>query len=294
MNHLLLFLRITFFAMWLANGAATTSASASSPSETAAAVADAAMEQPQQTTTPTNDRLRFLSDDETYNTIMSYTNKTIPSKCYVAISRDDNYLVVWCDIIVPFGLNVTAEIIDGTCDTFNVTASSTYFRQGVASPIFLPTITEEEKLMGIFNHAYCARMDILYDVNGTGEQISVLDRRFPMEITYQYVEKLNDGDGNGTTIEEELVSATLTDENSVVEEGKRELGIGLGVIAGAVVTLALVAIIYGQKKKTTRRRWLQREAEEEEQAEDENNVVEIAPLSTMTASSAVQDGSEIL
>ena len=132
-------------------------------------------------------------------------------KCFVAVER--SFPVLWCNINVDFGLIVTAEIKDGACEDFNETASSGIFNEGVASPIYRPEITEEEKRVGIFNHAYCARMDILYDVNGTGDVVSVLNRRFPMEITYNYQEKVDDDSG---VLQEELSSATLSDETTEI------------------------------------------------------------------------------
>lgn len=191
--------------------------------------------------------------DETYDRIMAMHNQTFPHRCFVAVI--DGGPVVWCDINVPMNLNVTAEIRDGTCDEFTTTASSDFFTMGIAQPIFVPEVTEEEKLMGTFDHSYCAGVDIFYnDVNvttGDAQQVSLLSGRFAMEITYSYDEKVNEESGK---IEEELTSAVLSDENSKVEEGNKDLQIGLGVLAGAVVTLALVAIVYGKKKKTSRRR----------------------------------------
>jgi len=160
--------------------------------------------------------------------------------------------VVWCDIILPTGLNITAEIKDGNCDTFNEQATSEYYTEGKASPIYLPTFTTEEKLQGTFDHAYCAGIDILYDVNQNGVVESVLNQRYAMEVTYAY-DNVYDG---GEVVNEVINSATLSDESTKSANRNESLAIGLGVLAGSVLTLALIALIYGEKRK---RKWKRRE-----------------------------------
>ena len=161
--------------------------------------------------------------------------------------------VVWCDIILPTGLNITAEIKDGSCDTFNEPANSEYNTKGKASPIFLPTFTIEEKLQGTFDHAYCAGIDILYDVNQNGVLESVLNQRYAMEVTYAYD---NVYDQQGDVVDEVINSATLSDESTKSANRNESLAVGLGVLAGSVLTLALIALIYGEKRK---RKWKRRE-----------------------------------
>jgi hypothetical protein len=148
--------------------------------------------------------------------------------------------------------------------------------EGVASPIFRPDISEEEKLLGTFTHNYCARMDVMYmpkDMNGYVIE-SLLHRKFPMEITYNYREKVDSETGE---VKEELNSATLSDEDTKAEERAKDLALGLGVLAGAIVTMALVAIIYGGKKKKAQRRFQEREAERQ-QEDGGGGSVEAAPM----------------
>ena len=161
--------------------------------------------------------------------------------------------VVWCDIILPTGLNITAEIRDGSCDTFNEPATSEYYTEGKASPLYLPSFTTEEKLQGTFDHAYCAGIDVLYDVNQNGVVESVLNQRYAMEVTYSYD---NVYDENHSVVDEVINSATLSDESTKSANRNESLAIGLGVLAGSVLTLALIALIYGEKRK---RKWKRRE-----------------------------------
>ena len=251
--------------------------------------------------TPPPARRRFLRSEEendaTYDAILAMHNATFDHECYVTLidgmstvsssTTPSSYPVVWCDISgLPLGLNVTAEIRDGTCDEFSDAASSEYFTKGVASPILLPEVTEEEKRRGTFDHSYCAGMDVLYDVEGTGELVSVVRARFAMEVTFGYEEEEihEGGEGDGgeedeVVVEERLTSVKLVDENTKVKEEQMELRIGLGVLAGATITLALIAIIYGEKKKKkarTRRRWeaYQRNLE----MDDEEHDIEIARI----------------
>lgn len=225
--------------------------------------------------------------DVTYDKIIAMENSTFTHECFVALIEGNiftnftPYPVVWCDINVPLGLNITAEIRDGTCDQFTDPASSDYFTKGVASPVLVPEVSEDEKRMGVFDHSYCAGMDILYDVNGTGNAISVVRRRFAMEAIFWYEEKeeiVNKETGE-TDVEEVLTSVQLVDENTKTKDRKMELGIGLGVLAGAMVTIALIAIIYGKKRIVSRRRWeaYQRELE----MGDEQHEIEIARINAM-------------
>ena len=59
------------------------------------------------------------------------------------------------------------------------------------------------------------------------------------------------------------------------------MGIGLGVLAGSVVTIGLIAIIYGgRKKRRTLRRLQEIEAEQGAAGEEDEDchAVEIAPM----------------
>ncbi|KAL7544585.1 hypothetical protein ACHAWF_007967 [Thalassiosira exigua] len=216
---------------------------------------------------------RSLSSDDTYDRIQALRKEPIPFSCHVSVL----HLVVWCDIVVPPDLNVAAEIRDGTCEDFDVPASGKFYRDGLATPFLKPEITEEEREAGTFAHKYCARVDVYYaedglenkdDGNGggVGPMVSVLERRHPIEITYRM---RND-------VTEELSSAALSDASTKAEGRNSELLIGLGAVAGAVVTLSLAAIFYGGAKRATREGWRRREAEASEEEEGEG-MVEIAP-----------------
>ncbi|KAL9184828.1 hypothetical protein ACHAXT_002605 [Thalassiosira profunda] len=227
--------------------------------------------------------------DPTYQAIQELNGTVIDSNCYVAISLSEQ-LVVWCDIAIPVGLDVKAEIRDGTCEEFTDAASGDSYLLGVARPVYLPEITEDEKRQGTFDHAYCARMDVLYDLEGTGESVSVMERRFPMEVTYNYFEK----DGENGAVEEELASATLADAGTKVEENNEKLMVGLGVLAGAIVTLALVAIVSRKKKREARRGWERREAERTTELELEERGNDAEVMATAASAKPSTDENEII
>jgi hypothetical protein len=289
-------------------------------------------------------------------------NRTISFACFVSIvaDYDDDYdgegndgevpgidddrrtsthPVVWCDVRgLPPGRNVTAEIRDGGCESFVDVASSGYYTSGMASPFYLPMLSDEDMAMGVFDHEYCCRVDVLSSSThddaeddegggatggGGGEAVSVLSGRHDMDVTYNYREEVDvdrndhDEDERGVdynmeevevveeeeeeesgakAVEEVLSSVYLTDENTRSKKATEDLTIALAVLAGAVVTMALVAIIYGGgriKKRgggdtglssSLRRRGRHgrrlpdddadfSDAEAEEDTEDENNVM---------------------
>ena len=74
-------------------------------------------------------------------------------------------------------------------------------------------------------------------------------------------------------IDEVINSATLNDENTKSANRNESLAIGLGVLAGSVLTLALIALIYGEKRK---RKWKRREDI------DINNENELAEIDAAT------------
>jgi len=208
-------------------------------------------------------------DDLVLGFILSQKDRNTPYKCYVATTTDPrdaakgNVPVVWCDLRVPIGLNVTAEIRDGGCDEFEGPSAGGVFARGVASPVFNPEITEEEKLGRIIEHVYCARLDYLYDAGGTGDHArSVLDKRFPMSITYGYREEVDAE--TGQIVDEKLVDVLLTDENTTADERDLGLILGLSFLAGSIFTVALIAIIMGGKgkKKTKEKQRLQQMMQE--------------------------------
>lgn len=227
---------------------------------------------------PGEETLVDPSGDPILQYIMSLQNYRVPHKCYVAITTNpsdvtnEHYPVVWCDFRVPAGLNVTAEIKDGGCDEFQDPSASDVYMRGVASAIFLPEITEEEKLGGTIDHEYCARVDYLYDADGTGNHDrSVLDQRFPMAITYLYQEEIDEETGQ---IVEEVVDVRLMDENTIEDEQDLDLILGLSFLAGAIFTVALTAILMGgkgKKKKKEKQRLQQ-------MMEDGGVDVEITPI----------------
>ena len=219
--------------------------------------------------------------------------------------------LVWCDVLgLPPGRDVVAEIRDGSCESFVDVARSERYASGFASPFYFPVLSEDEKAMGDFDHRYCCRVDVLSaavdgDDAGNDEMtaVSVLSVRHDMDVTYSY---RKDGavDGNdydkdkeditdGSTEEEVgakavvevLSSVSLTDANTRSMDVMEDLAIGLGVLAGAVFTIAMVAIIYGggriatKKNRMRRRGQLASDARAEADADDEgdaNHVDEMA------------------
>ena len=143
--------------------------------------------------------------------------------------------------------------------------------------MLIPEFSEEAKLQGSIDHTYCAGVDILYDLNATGSLESVLKGRFAMNINYMYTPIIDEE--SGEIIEETLSSATLSDDSTRTNDRNEALGIGLGVLAGSVVTIGLIAIIYGgRKKRRTLRRVQEIEAEQAAGEEEDGHAVEIAPM----------------
>mmetsp|Transcript_3496 Transcript_3496/g.7002 ORF Transcript_3496/g.7002 Transcript_3496/m.7002 type:complete len:525 (-) Transcript_3496:94-1668(-) len=189
-----------------------------------------------------NDNIE-TEEDETYLSIKKLENKTIYHRCAVVQAMDgpdDVVPVVYCEFFTPVGLPAKAEILDGDCTSFTNEANSTYFTEGVASAVHIATLTDEEKRQGIFDHTYCARLDFVY------EGKSVVEKRYLMGITYHYLVDKKSGEVQG------LLSADVHDENSGVEKRNEAVAIGLGVFGGIIVTLALVAIIFGKKRRQKR------------------------------------------
>jgi hypothetical protein len=235
-------------------------------------------------------------------------NRTISFACFVSIVADygndgevgeaddgvgvdddhrtSTHPVVWCDVRgLPPGRNVTAEIRGGACGSFVDVASSGYYTSGVASPFYLPVLSDEEKAMGVFDHEYCCRVDVLSSAahddaddneggtrtgGGGGKAVSVLSGWHDMDVTYNYRDEggadrndLDEDEGHvGGDMEEEeeelgvkavkevLSSVYLTDENTRSERVVEDLNIVLAALAGVVITMALVSIIYGSGRIT--------------------------------------------
>jgi len=78
--------------------------------------------------------------------------------------------------------------------------------------------------------------------------------QWAMEVTYSYDNVYDDQ--SGAVVDEVINSATLSDESTKSANRNESLAIGLGVLAGSVLTLALIALIYGEKRK---RKWKRRE-----------------------------------
>ena len=202
--------------------------------------------------------------DKSYARIMALKDVTLPHKCFVSIidantfddeeeEEEDNsapssssYPVVWCDVIIPNGLNVTAEILPLPCNEFIQEAQSDVIqckKQCKASPLLFPEFSDEEKILGEFDRSYCVGVDILYNNE------PIIQRRYAMDVTYDYEKMINDSSGILS-----LSSATLhDDENSNnTQVDKRNVGtlsIALAMLFGAVATLALVAIVVGDTKR---------------------------------------------
>ena len=168
--------------------------------------------------------------------------ETIPHQCNVVISRDvkpsDNFEkhpVVFCNFYVPIGLYCTAQIQATSCDGFNHVASGELYGNGVASAMYLPEITEEDRLADVYNRSYCARIDVYW------ESESIYHKTFPVDITYRNFES------NGRYGMSAAMSGEDTD-TSAFDGASIGLGIGVGLICGALFTLAVIAMMNGKKK----------------------------------------------
>ena len=178
-------------------------------------------------------------------------NATIPHQCFTGVSKDPvtdhEHPHLRCDFTVPFGLNVTAEIKDGSCESFSELAKSDFFTNGYASAIFLPKITESEKRLGSFIHNYCARLDIIMHDGVLGLQ-SVFERRFVLQMQFDYKK-------NEDEVSDDFTVA-MANENEDVESGP-DIGLiflvlACGIVGGSIITITLVAIIQGNRKKSAR------------------------------------------
>ncbi len=191
---------------------------------------------------------RKLTDPGVFEVLESLKNETFDHQCFVQVSRDPienrEYPVVWCDFSVPAGLNVTAEIQDGDCVSFNRAAKSQYFKNGQATAMFLPEITEREKRMGSFTHQYCARVDVIFE-DKLGGRESIFERRNSFEIGYNY--KNNEGD----EVSDDFTVAMVEDEaDDGVDVGLVLLILACGMIGGAIITITLISFIKGKKRRS--------------------------------------------
>ena len=99
-----------------------------------------------------------------------------------------------------------------------------------------------------------------------------------MEVTYAYD---NVYDEQREVLDEVINSATLSDESTKSANRNESLAVGLGVLAGSVLTLTLIALIYGEKRK---RKWKRREDI------DINNENELAEIDA--AEEGLEDGGQ--
>ncbi|EJK59700.1 hypothetical protein THAOC_20042 [Thalassiosira oceanica] len=171
-----------------------------------------------------NDDLDTEENNETYLRIKKLEDKTFVSK---AVNGTD---------VVP-GLPAKAEILDGQCAPFTNEANSTYFTDGVAAAVHAPTLTDAEKRQGNFDHTYCAGLDFVY------EGKSVVQKRYLMQISYHYLVDKKSGEVQG------LLGADVHDENGGVEKRNMAVAVGFGAFGGVILTLALVAMIFGKKRR---------------------------------------------
>ncbi|KAL9187627.1 hypothetical protein ACHAXT_006005 [Thalassiosira profunda] len=215
----------------------------------------------------TLDAARILQSDDALATIQKLEDGALSVRphCYVSAPSVDDILV-WCDIYLPFGLETKAEIKEGNCEEFTDVAVGDTYLLGVASPVFYPEISDEEKRRGTFDHSYCARMDVFHDASETGEAVSVLERRYPMEVSYNFTGEVEEeitasladfsiffGDAiEGADVEGEQIEKRPPSDTSGEEDtgGGNNTGmyIGLSVAAGVAIIVALAAIVWGRRR----------------------------------------------
>ena len=133
---------------------------------------------------------RDLLSDETILMINELQDQNTPPDCYVSITNNpttnEEFPIVYCDFSIPFGLKSTAEITQGDCDDFIGMASSEIQYGDWVSAVYYPEVTEEEKQMRIFNHTYCARFDVVQEINENGDVASVFEKRSVLELSYYH------------------------------------------------------------------------------------------------------------
>jgi hypothetical protein len=181
-----------------------------------------------------------LSKDEALELIEVLKKETIPHQCNVAITRDlsanyEKHPVVFCNFNLPIGLFCTAEIQPTTCNQFTSPSKGEVYSHGIASAIYISHITEEDRMLDVYNSSYCARIDVYY-----GEE-SIYDKTFPVDITYRNYET------NGKY----GISAKLSEEGEdgpKFDGGSIGLGIGVGLIVGSLMTLTVTAMISGRNR----------------------------------------------
>ena len=197
---------------------------------------------------------------------MALQNSTFHHECFISVINDASIPtisasstsssssspasqpVIYCNFIFPIGLNATVEIKDMPCSQFTQPASNTtIYNQGEAAASLLPTIEEQEIMLGTFTHEYCARIDILHDKYGNGLELeSVLFNRFSIPITYRYPKKGGDGS---------ILSASVNGLQQSQLDTKQIIGIACGAIGGSIVTLLIILLLrryhrYRSKKRT--------------------------------------------
>jgi hypothetical protein len=181
-----------------------------------------------------------LTKFEALKLIEVLKEESIPHQCNVAITRDlsadfEKHPVVFCSFNVPIGLFCTAEIQATTCDQFTSPSQGEIYSHGVASAIYIPDITEADRMMDVYNSSYCARIDVYY-----GEE-SIFDKTFTVNLTYRNY--MQDGKyGFAASLSED-------DNTPKFDGGSIGLGIMIGFIFGSIITLAVGAMANEKKKK---------------------------------------------
>lgn len=202
-----------------------------------------------------------LTKEEALELIEVLKEETIPHQCNVAITRDlsDNFEkhpVVFCNFNIPIGLFCTAEIQATTCNQFTSPSKGEVYSHGVASAVYVPDITEDERMLDIYNSSYCARIDVYY-----GED-SIFDTTFPVDITYK----------NYVTDGKYGISASLSEEDNTPKFDGGSIGLGLmiGMIIGSILTLAVGAMVNGKKRREVKGTEIERLATSNKDETDSN------------------------
>ena len=185
--------------------------------------------------------------------VLQKESSGIPHQCNVAVTRDvsDNYEkhpVIFCNFYnIPIGLYTTANIQSASCSDnndflqkSNNSSRGEVYSHGVASAVLVPDVTEEDRMLDVYNTTYCARIDVYYDDE------SIYTDTFDLDITYRNYEvdgkygiaaSLNEGHGDSTA------SAWS------VDGGQIGLGIMFGFIFGGILTMTVLAMLNKKKER---------------------------------------------
>lgn len=102
-----------------------------------------------------------------------------------------------CDFLGPATVDITAEIRDGDCNTFVTPAGGDYETDGTVTAVHV--LAGDGEAYGeedVYQRTYCARMDVLFDEDGSGGQLeSVKHHKFNVTLKFN-----NTGFGSGEGI----------------------------------------------------------------------------------------------